>query len=205
MRLALTTFLKKHWLTFLAIVLIGVPLLYLYRPLEAIYIATRPITHHDPSLVTPTKRSVPLSAPVRLSITRVGFEVTVKQGAYNPSNQSWVLDSDHAFYIRADQTPLQGQTWPLIYGHYRTGVFRPLSHAKPGDILEVTTEDGQHFYYSFLGDAIVNPNQGDILNSAPTGNGLQLLTCEGVFFEKRRILYFGLIGIVDANQQGTTI
>lgn len=195
------SFVRKHWCTLTALALMSFGAVYLCLSLAA---QGTSAIEYRPIAMSATK-TVVNPVPARLILSRLGLDVTVQQGSYDAKNHSWKLDSQHAFLVTPGQEPLLTTSWPLIYGHLRSEVFAPLSKVERGDILEVVGNDGRTYEYAFAGSVAVTPEQGALINSPPQGHGLQLLTCEGLFFDKRRILYFTLINAESAPTKDITI
>lgn len=116
-----------------------------------------------------------------ISLPELGINLAVIKGSFDKESSTWTLDDKHAFYM-------EGAESPLVYGHDMSGIFRNLSAIRPGDALVVS--DGYNHTYRFIytDDKVVDPNDSSVLTART--NQLRLLTCTGVFYQKRRVFYF---------------
>jgi LPXTG-site transpeptidase (sortase) family protein len=131
-----------------------------------------------------TSKAATPSDITAIQIPRLGIDLTVKNGYYNSHNRTWTLDKTHAFLIKSSATP-------IIYGHNRPNVFRPLNNIAENDLLYIQDSMGS-YVYRYAADSIVKPSDTRILETK-TENTIYLLTCTGSNFENRRILAFTFV------------
>ncbi len=144
------------------------------------------------SYVAPIKDVVATGQPVQLSVDRLDLRLPIKEGHYNRSNQSWTLDDTSAFYATITDQPNDQRGSTFIYGHNRDTAFAPLTQIKAGDVVSIKTDNKLVFKYTYRRDAIIQPNMTSVLYENPAQPQLVLMTCDGLFSEVRRIMYFQL-------------
>jgi LPXTG-site transpeptidase (sortase) family protein len=77
-------------------------------------------------------------------------------------------------------TALPGQSGNVVLAGHRDSFFRDLRNIKAGDIIQVTTEAGQHAY-QVQSTRIVNPTEVSVM--APTKDpSLTLITCYPFYY-----------------------
>jgi LPXTG-site transpeptidase (sortase) family protein len=82
----------------------------------------------------------------------------------------------------------------LIYGHSTHAVFGKLLDIKPGAEVFVYTSNGRLFEYKYSGSQDVSPRQTEIVaDMLKSPAGLKLITCDGPYFQYRRLMSFELI------------
>jgi sortase (surface protein transpeptidase) len=82
----------------------------------------------------------------------------------------------------------------LIYGHNNRRVFGQLLGMNPGGIVYVYTANGHVFKYSYAGSEDVTPTKLSILDDmAEAPAGLKIITCDGPYFQYRRLMSFKLL------------
>jgi LPXTG-site transpeptidase (sortase) family protein len=130
--------------------------------------------------------------PVRIELPRIGLVRDVVNGDYDSATQEWTLTDDKAQYavMTAPLNTKSDQT--LIYGHNTPAVLEPVRFVQPGDILTVTTTDGHMFTYVYNYDRVVDPRDTSVLKEHPESPRVVLMTCEGIWSQTRRLLYFDL-------------
>lgn len=136
------------------------------------------------------------SAPINISIERLGVTVPVTPGEYDAAQKTWTLSWGSASFANMTALPnaVSGKT--IIYGHNTKKIFGRTKNITPGDIAIVTTEDSSRYTYTFVQEDEVTPDVTSIFRNVYEGQPqLVLLTCSGFLNEKRRILRFDLIGV----------
>jgi len=58
------------------------------------------------------------------------------------------------------------------------------------------TANNLTFRYVYSGEQIVQPSNTDILNAEPATPRLTLMTCEGIFSQTRRVMFFDFKEVV---------
>jgi len=130
-----------------------------------------------------------LTNPRHLTLPRLGINLDIKQGAYNLSNHTWLLDRTHAFVMPDTKTP-------IIYGHDIPAVFMHLQGVAANELLYIQQADGTTYVLRYVGDVVVKPTDTSVLSTyAP--RSVLLMTCTGSHFENRRVLRFELVGVRD--------
>lgn len=132
--------------------------------------------------------------PVRLAVPRLGLDLAVVDGVYNPQSKTWSLGKTTAQF--AVTTPLANDTAgnTFIYGHNTAAVFRPLMQLRQDDEVVLTTDNGLKFYYRYRTSFDVQPHEV----SAIKHQGQPMLTvqtCVGQDWEHRRMFQFDFIRV----------
>lgn len=128
--------------------------------------------------------------PVRLVVSRLGVDLAVHEGFYDPDTQEWTLNDTDAFFMVLTHQPNDVGGNTFIYGHNQAAVFLPLAGLEVGDIVDLYTSNNLHFVYRYDHDSFVAPTMTQILYEEAETPQLILMTCEGVLSEARRIMYF---------------
>lgn len=132
---------------------------------------------------------------MRIVIPRFGIDAPVRPGQYDAGTQTWSIASDAAQYVATTALPniVAGKT--VIYAHNTAKLFGPLVHAKlsVGDTVVITTGAGSVLIYAYTGQEDVSPTDTDVFKAAAVGQPqLVLLTCDGLWNQKRLLLHFAL-------------
>lgn len=130
--------------------------------------------------------------PTRLKINRLGLDLSVVPGNYDAATRTWNVSDTEAFYATPSQQPGTVPGTTLIYGHNRVDAFAPLAAVGPNEIVELTLEDGTRLSYTYSHDARITPDSTSILTERSLYPQLVLMTCDGLFNEVRRVMYFTL-------------
>lgn len=147
------------------------------------------------AVVTPLA-SVKTGTPTAVAVPNVGISLPVIQGEYDAAKDSWTLTDDKAQFAAMTDQPNDRAGNTFIYGHNTDPVFAKLSALKAGDIAEVKTSNNLTFRYVYTGEQIVQPTNTDILNAEPATPRLTLMTCEGIFSQTRRVMFFDFKEVV---------
>jgi len=132
--------------------------------------------------------------PNRILIPSLNIDLPVVSQSYSPALKTWPVSAATANY--ATETTLinnfHGQS--LIYGHDIRSVFEPLLDLQPNAIVYVYTDNGHVFKYTYAGSHDVSPRQTTIVaDMANQPAGLNLITCDGAYFQYRHVMNFKLI------------
>lgn len=130
-------------------------------------------------------------SPVRLVIPRLGVDLPIEDGVYDPATDSWTLSRTAVHYalITAPPNTTSGNT--LIYGHNNRRILGATRNIQPGDVLQIITKENQTFSYAYTSDIKVDPSNTSIFGETSTDKPrLTLLTCDGLFNEQRRLMSF---------------
>ena len=150
----------------------------------------------QPSL--PESQPTYVGSPDRLVIERLGINLAIKPGAYDRETSEWTLTDTDAFFATITDMPNDERGSTFIYGHNRPQAFEPLKDITNGDIVKIRTKNGLEFTYEYRRDAVVEPTVTKVLTEDPEDPQLVLMTCEGVWNEVRRMMYFSLKEVKNA-------
>lgn len=157
-------------------------------------------THVKPSVVVqrvaPPAPTLKTGAPSTVMVPKLGINLAIIDGTYDSGNDSWTLSDDKAQFATMTDQPNDRAGNTFIYGHNTDAVFAKLSGLQAGDIAEIRTTNNLTFHYVYTGEQVVQPNNTDILNDEPASPRLTLMTCEGIFSQTRRIMYFDFKEVV---------
>lgn len=132
----------------------------------------------------------------RLSIARLGVDLAIRDGYYDPATKEWTLSDTEAFFATVSDRPTNGPSNTFIYGHNRPLAFAPLIDLGVDDIVELSDANGTVFRYAYVRDARVAPTVTNVLYEDSDTPQLVLMTCDGLFNEVRRVMYFTLVEVV---------
>jgi LPXTG-site transpeptidase (sortase) family protein len=155
------------------------------------------ITNTSTPLVMKVMEPKPIAAtsgiPTRIVIPSIGVDVSVGVGSYNPSDGTWTLDNERAFYADASVPVNNNNGVTLIYGHARHAVFGRLGEIADGSEATVYTDSGYSFHYVYESKRDVVPSDTSIFreDGAPT---LVLQTCSGPWDAYRTLISFRFTG-----------
>lgn len=158
-----------------------------------IFTTPAPIAYAAPTKEPPAPIYVDASIsgkPAVIIVPRLNVELAVIDGAYNRTNDSWTLSDDKAQFATMTTQPNDQRGNTFIYGHNTDRVFAKLSGLQNGDIAKVKTTNGYTFSYVYSGNDSVQPTNTSVLSENPAKPQLTLMTCEGLFSQTRRMMYF---------------
>lgn len=135
--------------------------------------------------------------PTKIVIDSVSLNLAVKPGMYDAETKEWTLDNDNAFYATSSRKVNNQNGTTVIYGHDRASVFEPLRTIKAGDTVKLYTNDNREFIYTYRSDKRVTPDAVNVLYERSNSPQLVLMTCDGVWSDVRRLLYFDLSEVYD--------
>jgi sortase A len=104
----------------------------------------------------------------RIGVPRLGASSIVLAGV---SGQALAFGPGHV-----DRTPEAGERGTAVYAAHRDTHFRFLGKLEPGDVIEVTRDDGLTFTYEMTGAEIVRWDWSNI-DAGAGGYNLALATC----------------------------
>lgn len=130
--------------------------------------------------------------PARLVVDRLALDLPVKDGTFDPITGEWTLSDTDAFYATMTDAPSNRPGSTFIYGHNRPAAFGPLQSITAGDTVTIFTTSGAKLIYTYREDAVVTPEFTSILYEDSDVPQLILMTCEGLWSEVRRVMYFTL-------------
>lgn len=177
-------------------VVVGVPLWFVtMAQAEARAAADASAVRHLPHAIV-TDASIKFGMPASIQVPNVGINLSIILGGYNSATDSWTLTDDKAQFAAMTDQPNNRAGNTFIYGHNTDPVFAKLANLKAGDIAEVKTTNNLTFRYAYSGQQIVQPTNTDILNAEPATPRLTLMTCEGIFSQTRRVMFFDFVEVV---------
>lgn len=152
--------------------------------------SVRPAQTIDPASYVRFQKDTLISGkPIRIHIPRIGINLSIIEGDYDPRANAWTLTEDKAQFARMTDMANNESGNTFIYGHNTAAVFAPLASLKAGDKAIITTSNGRNFTYVFNGQKLVNPDTTSILATSQKPI-MTLMTCEGIFSEARRVAIF---------------
>ncbi len=128
--------------------------------------------------------------PTELSIASLNMRLPVLPGAFDAIVGDWQITPTNAHYAVNTAVPNNWRGSTVMYGHNNRLVFGPTKNLQPSDEAIVSTISGRKFIYAYSGSEIVAPNQTGILAIRTGQPRLVLITCEGIWNENRRLMYF---------------
>lgn len=147
-----------------------------------------------PTQTLPQFIEVAAGKPVRLVSPRLGIDLPVGEGFFDPATASWTLGGRQAYYAMPTfyANDYGGNT--LIYGHNNQHVFGPMKRAGNADTVDVYTDNGHIFHYTFATSEVVDPtNLESFRYQGPPI--LTIQTCTGNWHEVRLMSVFKLSGV----------
>ena len=132
--------------------------------------------------------------PVALDIPSLNIHLAVIDGYYNSSNGQWTLTPNKAQFALPSTPPNDQSGNTLIYGHYRAEVFASLHQIAVGSVVEITTDNGYKFYYTYTGTEALDPTDTSIFQYVGKPR-LTIQTCSGNYFQNRQMYYFNFTAV----------
>jgi len=144
------------------------------------------------------KPTVPLisGTPVRIIIGDVGVDVPIVNGSYDAQNTVWSVSGSAANYATNTALLNNKHDATLIYGHWTQSIFGPTKNLVPGQIAYIYTDNGHLFQYRYIAKQIYAPSDTTVFQTLKGKPGLALMTCQGLWAQERRIMYFELVSAV---------
>lgn len=131
--------------------------------------------------------------PVKVLIPKLSIDVPVVVGSYSQSQQTWSVAQDSANYAPNTAKINNFRNRTLIYGHWTPQVFGPTSNLTAQDVAYIYTSNKHVFKYVYTGKTAVKPTDTEIFNHLKGKPGLVLMTCEGMWAQNRRLMFFNLV------------
>lgn len=148
------------------------------------------IVHAEPRVPKPKKKIIVTSGkPVRILIPRIGIDLPVSDGAFNPADNSWTLSDNQAHFALPSVVPNDYSGNSLIYGHNYGWVFGKLQSLSAGDTMQLFADNGHIFTYVYEGSTALSPDDTSVFTSKgyPT---VTVQTCTGRWNEIRQMHRF---------------
>jgi len=131
--------------------------------------------------------------PVSLQIERLGINLPIKNGVYDSTTGKWTLSDDAVYFAQITALPNNQRGNTFLYGHNDRNVFGSLSGLIGGDLAIIRTANNHIFTYVYSSDETIPPDLTSVLYANPDTPQLTMMTCEGVFSQARRLMYFNLL------------
>lgn len=160
---------------------------------DAVAVSNTPV--HTPVVFSTFTATV--GTPVRVVVPTLGIDEQVHQGIFDPVSQEWTL-SDEVAYFAVGSTPANDSNGTtIIYGHAKPAMFEPLRNVSPGTIVEVYTDNGKIFSYTYSSMKEVDPTDTSVFKDTgpPT---VVLQTCSGPWDQYRALYSFDFVGMRSA-------
>lgn len=133
--------------------------------------------------------------PVSLSISDINMTYTVKAGSYNNEARTWTLDKQHVFWANLSAPVNTSRGTTLLYAHAEPNLFGRLPELDLGAEVRVKTDSGHVFRYKLVGGQVVDPSETEFILERGGAPRLMLQTCAGMWWEKRHLFAFDLVGV----------
>lgn len=155
--------------------------------------ATAPTAQTAATWAPPEKIS---GVPMRLVISRLEIDLPVLPGLYTPETDTWSLTDSYVHHANISARPnnLSGSTF--LYGHNAWSVLGKTFNIQAGDRAEIITENGTVFRYIYINYTSATPQNAEVVTAPSDVPRLVLMTCEGVWNEGRRLMYFDFEEVV---------
>ena len=131
--------------------------------------------------------------PLSISIERLGINLPIRNGVFNEETKEWTLSDDAVYYAQITALPNNQNGITFLYGHNNDKVLSATENLVIGDIAVIKTKNDHIFKYIYKNDALVPPDLTSILYEASDAPRLVVMTCEGVWSQARRLMYFDLL------------
>lgn len=132
--------------------------------------------------------------PTRVYIPATGADVSVVDGNYEETTDSWNVSNTQAQFASITKQSNNKEGLTFIYAHDTNSLFGSIKDLNPGDIVYVETSNGRLFEYKYESKQEVKPDNVEIFNYEGDPQ-LTLATCSGLFNEKRTLVHFDLISV----------
>lgn len=129
--------------------------------------------------------------PNRILIPRLGTDLPVTDGNYDPQKKTWTLSDNHAHYAVPSMLPNDREGNTLIYGHKYDWVFGGLKNLQPGDTMQLFGDNGHVFTYVYQSTVALKPDDNTVFryDGKPS---VSVQTCSGRWNENRQMFNFTL-------------
>lgn len=155
--------------------------------------ANTPVAQAQSSMPAPALPQIKIISdrPNRIVIPRLGVDLAVSDGDYDPVKKAWTLSDNHAHYAVPSTMPNDFTGNSLIYGHNYGWVFGGLDELKPGDAMQLFGAKGRVFTYIYENTQKLSPTDNTVFrfDGKPS---VTLQTCSGRWNESRQMYNFRL-------------
>lgn len=133
--------------------------------------------------------------PVAINVPSLDLQIPIEVGSYDYQKHEWSINDNSAFYadITSKLNTTSGQT--VIYAHNKNSLFGKLKSLNSNDLVILTDESAQDYTFALTNTRLVKPTDTSVFYEKPDKPILVLITCDGLFDENRKLLYFSLVGV----------
>ncbi len=124
------------------------------------------------------------TAPIHITIQSVGIDIDLEPGMIHQG--IWSVSEFYGNHLKTSATPGSNGNI-VVYGHDSKNIFGPLTNTHVGDIITLSTKDGQTHTYRVSNTFATHPDNGDVIKPSDT-EILTVYTCTGIYNEKRFIV-----------------
>lgn len=150
------------------------------------------IAQHNLTIKRQASNSKIAGQPVRVLLPRLGINLSVEEGTYNFTSSAWRVSNTDANYATNTAQPNNKQDKTLIYGHWTSNIFGPTKDLRQGDKVYIYTANGHTLEYVYEYKQVVKPTDTHVFNNFKGRPGLVLMTCQGLWAQERRLMFFNL-------------
>lgn len=132
--------------------------------------------------------------PKEIFIPSKGLTVLLTAGEYSTVVNAWNVSGTHAHFATLSALPNDHGGNTVIYGHNSKDIFAPIFSLNTDDLVEIRTIENITFVYKMRDTSRVRPKEVSVMDTSSFPQ-LTLITCEGLWNEYRRIVYFDLLEV----------
>lgn len=144
------------------------------------------------------RRHSAIGYPVAIDMPTARIHLSIVDGNYDEKHREWNVRAGAANYATATYLPNPEKGSTVIYGHDTSDVFRNVRMLSGGDIVTVRTDKDTVLSYAYdpMNVQKVLPQDTKIFDNLNTDQPqLVLITCDGLWSERRLIINLHLVGI----------
>jgi LPXTG-site transpeptidase (sortase) family protein len=135
------------------------------------------------------------SKPTKILVPSLSLEINIEEGNYNSIDKSWNVSDQNAQFISVSDNPGPENGNTVIYAHNTKNLFGDTHKLKDSDNVYLYNENSNLIEYEYTGFKLVDPSNVSVINSSDSSK-LTLITCSGLFNQKRRIMDFKFVQII---------
>lgn len=137
--------------------------------------------------------------PTSIYIESVQINLEIREGEYNYETQTWSLSNGYAYWANLSDSIKGKDSNTVIYAHNQLNEFYKTKDLNIGDTISIKTDKGNNLTFRYVEDRIVYPDESEVIFQKNEKPVLTLITCNGIFSEKRRIMYAEMI--IDSKEE----
>ncbi len=131
--------------------------------------------------------------PVAISVPQLNLNLPIELGSYNAKTASWNISDSAAYFAEPTSKLTTSGAQTVLYAHSKNHLFGKVKQLDAGGVVIITDEKSQKWTYALSTTKRVSPNNTDVMYEKPSSPHLVLITCDGIFDEYRKLMYFDLI------------